>query len=604
MRRFPDLAALFSLKSESDIPPDIPEHLMAPLEIIPSKASLPTARENGKLLHSLYNPSREAEQAAQAAKKSVSDAYSCAFFSCGLGYTPISYARLFPNDTLIIIESDPRYFFTALSCLDWSDIFSHAHVILAIATGIESVVSLIENTAGIKHTAISENPAQSQHSAEYFKALRTLISRNRQKHEINDSTLEKFSRLWLKNTCRNLPFLASNDGITMFKDTCPQDLPVVILAAGPTLEEALPHLKEIKKRAILVAVDTALRASLRAGVEPDFVVLADPQYYAYRHIAGLSSPSSILITESAAYPAVFRFPCKKIIMCASLFPLGHYIESQIGSKGPLVAGGSVSTTAWDFARYIGAGKIFCSGLDLGFPDFQTHIKGSTFEENTHTVSGRLSPAETRSASLLFAGGMQLDKDYEGNEILTDSKMKMFAWWFESKNEEFKNRIQTYSLSPKSLKIPGIEVSTLQDFLKLPDASREKEAFFAQAEEKSAKEREKSACTVSKFKSAIEKLKNGLEELYNSAKKGLRISEEGLVSPFPAQYLARLEQIDSQILHSQYKEIASLVFPTEGKLSKLYKELPPLADEVKVSFQKSKVIYKELMKGINEYQKNL
>ena len=183
MRRFPDLAALFSLKSESDIPPDIPEHLMAPLEIIPSKASLPTARENGKLLHSLYNPSREAEQAAQAAKKSVSDSFSCAFFSCGLGYTPISYARLFPNDTLIIIESDPRYFFTALSCLDWSDIFSHAHVILAIATGIESVVSLIENTAGIKHTAISENPAQSQHSAEYFKALRTLISRNRQKHD-------------------------------------------------------------------------------------------------------------------------------------------------------------------------------------------------------------------------------------------------------------------------------------------------------------------------------------------------------------------------------------------------------------------------------------
>ena len=473
MSRFPGLAKMFSLQTESDIPDDIPQHLLAPIEILPSKSNCPTAKEGGKFLHSAYNPLREAEQAAKSAKSSVPDCSGCTFFSCGLGYAPISYANLFPNDTIIIVESDPRYFFTALSLVDWEPLFKHANFIIALGTGIDSVVSLIEHTAGLKHTAISENASQSQHAADYFQALRSLIERNKRKVEINASTLEKFSKLWLKNTCRNLHFLAETDGVNIFKDSCPPDLPCIILAAGPTLEEVLPHLAELKKRAILIAVDTALRACLRAGVEPDFVILADPQYYAYRHIAGLESPSSILITESAAYPAVFRFKCKKIIMCASLFPLGQYIEKQIGSKGELVAGGSVSTTAWDFARFIGAKEIFCAGLDLGYPGLQTHIKGSTFEEAIHTKSTRLSTAEKLGSQILFGAGMSQETDYEDKPILTDSKMKMFAWWFESKQEEFKNSIKSYTLSNKSLKIPGFQVASLDAILNQNEKSEQK-----------------------------------------------------------------------------------------------------------------------------------
>ena len=518
----------------------------------------------------------------------------CVFFSCGLGYVPISYANLFPNDTIIIVENDPRYFFTALSLVDWEPLFKHANFIIALGTGIDSVVSLIEHTAGLKHTAISENAAQSQHAADYFQALRSLIERNKRKVEINASTLEKFSKLWLKNTCRNLHFLAETDGVNIYKDSCPSDLPVVILAAGPTLEEVLPHLAELKKRALLIAVDTALRACLMAKVEPDFVVLTDPQYYAWRHIAGIKSPSSILITESAAYPPVFRFKCKKIIMCASLFPLGQYIEKQIGSKGELVAGGSVSTTAWDFARFIGAKEIFCAGLDLGYPEFQTHIKGSTFEENIHTLSKRFCPAELLGSRILFGADIQSSSSYDGSPILTDSKMKMFAWWFESKQEEFKESIKSYTLSAKSLKIPGFKVADVKELLSRPENSKQKEKFLNSEENMISPSK-------TSFTLAVTKLKSGLEELYSTAKKGFRLADDGIKSSNSGKYLAELEKIDAQILHSEYKEIASLVFPSEKRLSELFQNLPPLADEIKSSLQKSRLIYKELMNSVAQYQ---
>ena len=627
MRRFPELAKMFSLHDESDIPEDIPAHLLAPIEILPSRQGVPTAKDGGKLLHSLYNPVREAEQAARAAKSSVSESgrgecCGCAFFSFGLGYAPLAYARLFPRDTLILVESDPRYFFTALSLTDFSPIFGLGNCIIALGAGIDFVVPLIERAGGVLRTAICENAAQSAHAGDYFSALRSLLERNRRKEEINASTLEKFSSLWLRNTCRNLHFLAELDGISIFKDSCPAGLPAVILAAGPTLEEILPHLSRVRERAVVIAVDTALRACLRAGVEPDFIVLADPQYYAFRHIAGLSSPSSILITESAAYPAVFRFKCRKIVLCASLFPLGAYIESKIGSKGALVAGGSVATTSWDFARFIGAREILCAGLDLGFPRMQTHIRGSTFEESVHAVSNRIRPAEILGSRILFGADIKSGLDYAGGKILTDSKMRMFAWWFESRAEEFKDTIKSFSLSEKSLRIPNFSVMTIDELLALPEKSAQREEFFKSAEARALFSDDGSFSAPAgdgingsgsmphperrkmqeSFGLALGSLRAGLSELAAAARKGLRLADEGIRSPNPGRSLAALERIDAQILHSEYKEIVSLVFPSERKLTALFESLPPQGDEIKSSLQKSKVIYTELARSVADYQK--
>ena len=601
---------MFSLEKESDIPEDLPPHLLAPLEILPSKQGVFTAKDGGKFLHSSYNPLREAEQAAASAKSSVTECRGCAFFSFGLGYTPLSYARLYPEDTIILIENDPRYFFTALSLVDWSDIFSHKSCIIALGTGIDFVVSLIERTSGLYHTAICENPAQSAHSLDYFSALHSLIKRNLQKIKINESTLEKFSRLWIRNSCKNIHHLAELDGISIFKDTCPPSLPCVILAAGPTLQEILPHLSEIKKNAVLICVDTALRSVLKSGVEPDFIVLTDPQYYAYRHIAGLSSPSSILITESAAYPAVFRFKCKKIVMCSSLFPLGAYIESKIGEKGALVPGGSVSTTAWETARFIGAKKIFCAGLDLGFPGFQTHIKGSTFEENIHTISNRLNTAEFLGTRILFGIDIQKAQSYDGSEILTDSKMKMFAWWFESKQEEFKDSLQSFSLSEKSLQIPGFKVATANELLEKTEKAnwrRERTGGFpanSLPHFDNRSENSPSPSQISDFPHILQNLKKGLSELYCTAQKGVAIADEGIKSQNPQKSLDEIKIIDSKIKNSEFSEIISLARPSEKRLNALLTNLPPVHDEAKSSLQKSKIIYEELSAGIRLYQKYL
>ncbi len=586
--RFPALIPL--------IPEEIPP---APFQIVTARSGDLTATVAGRALHSQYNPLRESQQLVQSNR--TDQTFSAAFFSFGLGYAPIAWAKAFPNDSLIIIEPDPSHFFFALSLLDWTPLFSIPKCILALGAETQTVISLMEQFGGVSHCTVIANATQMAHASDYFSDLTAQIEKAKKKATVNSFTLEKFSHLWLRNSCKNLEYFPLLSGINRYKNKCPKDLGVLILAAGPTLQEVLPHLTELKKRFLIVAVDTALRACLKVKVEPDFILLVDPQYYAWRHLAGLESPSSILITESAAYPSVYRFKCREILQCASLFPLGKYFEKRLGSKGTLEAGGSVSTTAWDFGRFIGSTSIFFAGLDLGYPGLETHIRGSTFEEKVHSHSTRINPGETAGISALFGANMKWEKDYAGRTILTDDRMTLFAWWF-SHNAGLFPQIKTSVLSDKSLAIEGFKTTSPEALLSLPQRLDLRSAFLAIQDDPE----EKQTYGI-QFKKVKEELIGGFDLLYQNAKKALNLCQQGLTAKNPSEIstlISSLEKIDSLILHSELKEATALVFPTERKLEEIFASCDLSSNPTLAMFQRSKIIYRELQKGISEYSKLL
>ena len=145
--------------------------------------------------------------------------------------------------------------------------------------------------------------------------------------------------------------------------------------------------------------------------------------------------------------------------------------------GDLGTGGSVASAAWNFAYFCGAKKIFTAGLDLSFPAKQTHIKGSSAEQTFHTLARRTRSVENFTANLLFSANASPAENYLGERVTTDSRMKMFAWWFEARLANCPDT-KTFTLCPQSMKIPGIEVCKLQDALALPEITGQKEAFLA------------------------------------------------------------------------------------------------------------------------------
>ena len=67
------------------------------------------------------------------------------------------------------------------------------------------------------------------------------------------------------------------------------------------------------------------------------------------------------------------------------------------------------------------------------------------------------------------------------------------------------------------------------------------------------------------------------------------------------YINALEQTDAQILHSELKEAAALVFPTERRLAAMLASAPLSKEPHRAMFEQSRIIYRELQKGISEYQ---
>lgn len=585
--RFPELSNSLEVKFSNEI------------EFETAKNGSLTAKRKNLLLHSKYNPEKEADNLVNRFDSEKKD--TAIFLGFGLGYGPVEFAKKFPEPTLIIIEEDTATFFSALKAIDWSPVFEHKKLIFIIGASVEQTAAVISNCSYSK-THIFKNKSHTAHNQEYFDSVENIIFQNKQKEEVNTNTLEKFSRLWLSNSCKNLDYIEKLDGVNKFLNTA-NGIPFVIIAAGPSLEKILPHLNKIKDRAITVCVDTSLHSCLEFNVEPDFIILADPQYYCSLHLEFLKSPESILVTEIAVYPSVFRFQCKEIILFSSMFPIGNFFEKNTQEKGLLAAGGSVTTTAWDFARMCGASEIYLAGMDLGFPNKETHIRGSKFEEKIHCESFRIKTSETKNIETLFSAAPFYAKDYNGNEILTDKKMQLFSWWFEKNcTNAVSQGVKTFSLTPESLAINGIEKFNLEEFLLKPAIKDKRKIFFENAQENKKKLSNSKGIS---FEQQKNQFGENLKILESLAKRGINLCNKALCSPLSIpEVFGKLNEIDQKISSSSAKDAAALVFPTQRQLDSLSEKISNDSEAEKklYSIRYSNLIYTELLKSINLYKK--
>lgn len=566
-------------------------------------------------LHSRYDPVKEAGRLAESLLQGLeSDSKVPVFMGFGLGYGVQALARRMQSQGnrspagLVLVEPDVACLAAALWSVDFESVFSLERCALLVGASHQSVLGVLESF-GLGKCHIIWNRTHTSHHQQYFDGLQTLIQRNLEKDDINDRTLEKFGRLWLRNSCRNLHFLAECDAVARYENFG-WNLDACVVGAGPSLDLVLPHLAAIKERSLVIAVDTALRSCLRVGVEPDFVVLSDPQYWNARHLSGLCAPSTTLVTEVAAYPSVFRFPCREIVLCSSLYPVGRFFSTRGLDKGDLGAGGSVATSAWGLARLCGCHRIFLAAVDLSFPGKRTHARGSTFEEKTHIASTRLNPSQQSQTAALFSAATTLKTSYSGHSVLTDQRMELYAWWFESKVAAHPE-VKTYSLTSESLSIPGISHFPLEEFLAQPSRLQQREEFAGLQDAARTSFQEKTAQMAAQFRSARMDLQEGLHQLYKTARRGMGLCRDTLAlqdgSTFESAYgrvSSQLAAVDHALLSSPFHDAASLAFPTQRQLEKLYADTSFSQNPWRASLEKSRILYQKLLAALAEYNQFL
>lgn len=419
----------------------------------------PTITVAGRYVHSSHNPEREAERITRALARR--DPPAVVLLGMGLGYQA---AALLATTSSLIIAYEPSEELRRLA-MSTGPLAGDDHSDrLFIAPALSELSSLLPRRAAQGFETL-ELPALGAYD-EDADAARSIVRAFAGRLEINRNTLNRFGRLWVRNLCRNLDELAGARGVAELASLM-EGIPTLLLAAGPTLDQVLPHLRELARRCLVIAVDTAVSPARRAGIEPDFAVVVDPQYWNARHLDRIPPGRTLLVSEASAHPFVFRHFRPPLFLCSSLFPLGRSFEALLGAFGSLGAGGSVSTSAWDLARLLGTSQVYAAGLDLGFPGGRTHCRASFFEELALALGSRLQPAEGVIFRYTWSAGPQHVPGTDGEALLSDRRMEIYRNWFASQLA-LPRATPTASLTRGGARIEGMRLADLEEVLALPD----------------------------------------------------------------------------------------------------------------------------------------
>ncbi len=564
-----------------------------PLELAWSRQGEPSARLGGRALHSAYDPRAEASRLVASLSPAVDTAVLLGF---GLGYLAEACRARGGPERLVVCEADAGMLRAALSLRDLRPLLADDRLGFVVGGEPEGLLVALE-LSGARRLAVLPLVAEEAAQPGWYARARAAADRFAAKERINENTLRRFGRLWVDNLAKNLAWIAKLPGVATLADRL-SGLPALVLAAGPSLDALLPHLDRLRERCILVAVDTALRSILVHGVEPDFLVVVDPQYWNWRHLEGLAAPSSILVTESAAWPAVFRFPCRAAFLGGSLFPLGRAIEEVVGPKGTLGAGGSVATSAWDLCRILGAGRIYMAGLDLGFPGGATHARASLFEQRALAAGSRLRPAENALAAALFGADPTMVPDNSGGLIRSDKRMALYAWWFESRLARAESP-PTWSLALRGRAIPGMPYAALDELLSLPPCRKEIERRLLKVVEDGTTTAQGAAEATARLAEGRRALLAAIAAVEEAARTGLAAAEEALTQlghggdPRPA--LDRLNHADALVLGSNARDVVGFLLPPLEEL------LGRRAESLAESLEHSRAIYRSVVDSVHYHR---
>lgn len=247
----------------------------------------------------------------------------------------------------------------------------------------------------------------------------------------------------LENNLKNIEYLLlSKNPDELYKKF--ENMPAVIVAAGPSLEKNIHLLKNLKGKAIILAVDTILSKLLAMGIVPDFVATIEriEQSYDYFY-KDLDIPQEVtLVAPPLLDPRILEeFKGNMVLPFRLEVSEYRWLYNMLQPKGNVgvLMGLSCAHLAFGMAFHLGASPIILIGQDLSYgKDEISHVSGTIYEKV--------------EADAVFKEREELVEGYYGDYVRTSEIWLAFKQWYE--NEISKNDIYVINATEGGVKIKG------------------------------------------------------------------------------------------------------------------------------------------------------
>lgn len=427
------------------------------------------AKYNNIYLFSRYNPMKEGKINLKKIQLDNVDV----FILLGLGYEIYHiYNHLKKNGMLIVIEKEIEilkiHFFNA----EFKKILEDDRVIIIVEDDIEKLKEII-SAEKLPITAIdivkvisSRNIYRSFY--EYYSEVSNFLNYYIIGILANYMTIIRFADDWPRNFLLNLERIFYGVRACEFYNKF-QDIPAILIAAGPSLDDSIEFLRNAQEKAILIVVDTAYRKLLKNGIIPHFVITVDASDLNYKDFEDIPTyTDTFLMAEILTHPLVFE-KIKNRTIFYSGGAVFAALEKRLGyDKAAIGGAGSVANNAFGFLIKLGVRKVVFVGQDLCFPYGITH--STDFYKNYFWIreSNEINTYENRvfAEYLSVRGNIEVETN-SGEKAFTNLSMNNFKVWFENTITMLKKMSNQYNfinISEKGARIEGAKFMKAEEVL--------------------------------------------------------------------------------------------------------------------------------------------
>lgn len=390
-------------------------------------------------LHSKYDPVREAEKFIEQESKYIEDHSHVFFYGVGLGYHIEVFKRKYPNKFWSIYEPSIEVFQEFMETIDFAIFFDKKFKYLNIEVSDDDRSRFLGDLASVLHDGIAIVTLPSYENV-YRKAKSKFVEDfiQRIKHRKQSVMVEgAFSKRWVVNSLQNLQHtFSSKDMLVDYTDKF-KGKPIVIVAAGPSLQYEYDNLRRIKEegQAYIIAVGSANRALVNNDIFPDLVTSYDPQAHNYRVYQPIIDKKITSIPmvygTSVGFETLMEYPGELVHMMTSQDTVSpYYLKRKDGKELDYINDApTIAVITLQLALKLEASEIYLVGQNLAFLGDLRYAE-SVHEQEPERVKKHDKDIKSEEKTL----------DVYGNEILTSNgfnkmreEMERYIVFYNTKN---------------------------------------------------------------------------------------------------------------------------------------------------------------------------
>ncbi len=483
--------------------------------------------ENGikKYLHSKFSPIQEAERFVNG--QDLKKRLEVDIFGVGMGYhVDFLIERDFAS--INIIEPKAALFKLVMHLRDISSWILDDRITFFVGVSPVYALNILakKNQARIlwRPVFVVYNPVCDlfpEKCKEFLRVFEEDIKHSR----TMAATLLVVSLDTLKNSLINLPFLVKYPGVEGWIASY-RDKPIFCVSPGPSLKNAIGVLKKVKGKAPIVAVDTAMKPLLKAGVKPDFILGIDFTPQNKKHYEGISEEDMkdiVLIADIDMYYEIF--PMWKGPMFVTYYK--HSMSKFFNFKSNMVKGPTTAHIAFLFSFFLGAEPIILIGQDLSYPDVEeAYMPGVSYQRKISIIKDKqgnelllkINKDDPNKKALTFVERVE---SVDGGVVVTEPVFLSFGMIFERMIDVLKVNVIDAKL--KGMKIKGTINMSPEQVYKEYCKSLESINVLEKAEQ--LREFYISDINVKAIKDEVERIKKNYYRFYKDSKKVFRKIEK-------------------------------------------------------------------------------